>query len=59
MILHIARTGKNVTLDMISSRIEKKNERERVKVNERERMSVVKLANLHTMTVRLGTGELV
>lgn len=59
MILHIARTGKNVTLDMISSRIEKENERERVKVNERERMSVVKLANLHTMTVRLGTGELV
>lgn len=27
MILHIARTGKNVTLDMISSRIEKKYER--------------------------------
>lgn len=59
MILHIARTGKNVTLDMMSSRIEKENERERVKVNERERMSVVKLANLHTMKVRLGTGELV
>lgn len=35
MILHIARTGKNVTLDMISSRIEK-SMKERVKENERE-----------------------
>lgn len=34
MILHIARTGKNVTLDMISSKIER--EREREKEYERE-----------------------
>lgn len=61
MILHIARTGKNVTLDMISSKIERERERksmkESVKENERERVNVVKLANLHTMKVRLGTGE--
>lgn len=31
--------------------------KESVKENERKRVNVVKLANLHTMKVRLGTGE--